>query len=186
MNLQIDLSCITPPAIAIEDSIATRLSRFSHVWHNFLRNAFNVGISGDCTQHVIWRIDHLSFPASIKYVIIHGGTNNIKSNNPTDIGNGTLCVYFLIQTKLPNARIIITGVFPRSQTFSFFRQIVNDVNIEVGNALSFYQILFFKPNDDWLQTHGKLNPQLISNDDLHLPKTGYQKYATSLFNFIIV
>ena len=58
--------------------------------------------------------------------------------------------FFVVQSKLPNARIIITGLFPRSQIFSYFCQIVNDVNIELGNACSLYQI-FFKPNDDWLQ-----------------------------------
>ena len=92
--------------------------------------------------------------------------------------------FYLIQSKLPNAQIIVTGLFPRSQKFSYFRQIVNDVNIELGNACSLYQILFFKPNDDWLQANGKLNPQLFWDDDLHLSKTGYQKFATSLFNFI--
>ena len=80
--------------------------------------------------------------------------------------------------------IIVTGLFPRSQTFSYFRQIVNDVNIELGNACSLYQILFFKPTDDRLQENRKLNPHLFWNDDLHLSKTGYQKFATSLFNFI--
>ena len=44
--------------------------------------------------------------------------------------------------------------------------------------------IIFKPNDDWLQANGKLNPKLFWNDDLHLSKTSYQKFATSLFNFI--
>ena len=72
-------------------------------------------------------------------------------------------------------------LFPRSQKFLYFCQIVNDVNIELGNTCSLYQILFFKPKDDWLQANGKLNPQLFWNDDCHLSKTGYQKFATSLF-----
>ena len=88
---------------------------------NFFRNALNLGIGGDRAKHVIWRVDNLSFPASIKYVIIHCGTNNIKFNNATDIANGILCVYYLIQSKLPNAQIIVTGLFPRSRTFSYFR-----------------------------------------------------------------
>ena len=112
------------------------------------------------------------------------GTNNFKFNNATDIANGILCVYYLIQSKLPNAQIIVTGLFPRSQKFSYFCQKVNDANIELDNACSLYQILFPKPNDDWLQANGKLNPQLFWDDDLHLSKTGYQKFATSLFNFI--
>ena len=42
----------------------------------------------------------------------------------------------------------------------------------------------YKPNVDWLQANEKMNPQLFWDDDLHLSKTGYQKFATSLFNFI--
>ena len=177
MNHQIDLSCSTPSTIVTGDSIAAGLTRFSDFWHNFFRNA--LGIGGDRTVHVIWRIDNLSFPAPIKYVIIQCGTTNIKFNNPTDTANGILCVYDLIQSKLPNAHIIVTGLF---QKFLYFRQIVNDVNIELGNACSLYKILFFKPNDDWLQANGKVNAQLFWDDDLYLSKTGYQKFATSLFN----
>ena len=100
------------------------------------------------------------------------GTNNIKFNNPTDIANGILCIYFLIQSELPSAWIIVTGLFPRSQKSSYFRQVVN-VNFELGNICSLYQILFFKPNDDWLHANRKLNPLLFWNDNLHLSKTGY-------------
>ena len=184
MNYQIDLSCSTPSTIVIGDLIAAGLARFSDVWHNFFHNAHNLGIGGDRTEHIIWRVDNLPFPASTKYVIIHCGTNNIKFNDPTDIANSILCVYYLIQSKLPNAQIIVTGLFSRSHRFSDFRQIVNEVNTELGNACSLYQILFFKLNDDWLQADGKLNPQLFWDDGLHLSKTGYQKFATSLFNFI--
>ena len=68
----------------------------------------------------------------------------------------------------------------------YFRQIVNDVNIELGNACFLYQIIFLKPNNDWLQANGKLNPQLFWDDDLHLSKTGYKKFATSLSNFVLL
>ena len=112
------------------------------------------------------------------------GTNIIKFNNPTDIANGIFCVSFLIRSKLPDAQIIVTGLFLRSQKFSYFCQIVNDVDIELGSTCSLYQILFLKPNDDWLQANGKLNPQLFWNDDLHFSKAGYQKFATLLFNFM--
>ena len=44
MNHQIDLSCSTPSTIVIGDSIAAGLARFSDVWHNFFRNALNLGI----------------------------------------------------------------------------------------------------------------------------------------------
>ena len=80
MNHQIDLSSSTPSTIVIGigDSIAAGLARFSDVWNIFFRNALNLGIGGDRTEHVIWRIDNLSFPASIKYVIIQCGTTVYK------------------------------------------------------------------------------------------------------------
>ena len=102
----------------IGDSIAAGIARFTDVCHNFFRNALNLGIEGDRTEHVICRVDNLSFQASIQCVIIHCGTNNIKFNNAADIANGILCAYYLIQSKLPNALIIITGFFPRSQKYS--------------------------------------------------------------------
>ena len=47
-----------------------------------------------------------------------------------------------------------------------------------------YTRYFLKPNGDWLQANGKLNSQSFWNYDLHLSETGYQNFATSLFNFI--
>ena len=78
MNHQIVLSCSTPSTIVIGGSIAAGLARFSDVWHNFFRNALNLGVGGDRTEHVIWRIDNLSFPASIKYAVIQCGTTVYK------------------------------------------------------------------------------------------------------------
>ena len=103
LNHQISLSCCNPSTIVNGDSIAAGLARFTDVWHNFSRNALNLGIGEDRTEHVISRVGNLSFPASIKYVIIHCGTNNTKFNNPTDIADDILSIYFLIQSKLPNA-----------------------------------------------------------------------------------
>ena len=118
-NHQINLSCSTPSTIVIGNTIAAGLSRFSHVWYNFFRNALNLSIGGDGTEHVIWRVDNLSFAVSIKYVITHCGTNNIKFNNPTDIANGILCAYSLVQSKLPNAWIIVTGPSLEAKIFVF-------------------------------------------------------------------
>ena len=67
MNHQIDLSCGTPSTIVTGDSIAAVLACFSDVWHNFFCNTLNLGIGEDRAEHVIWRVDNLSFPASIKY-----------------------------------------------------------------------------------------------------------------------
>ena len=90
----INLSCSTSSTIVTGDSTAAGLASFGDVWHNFFHNAFHLGIAGDRTEHIILRVDDLSFQASMKYVIIHCGTNIIKFNNPIDIANGILCLFF--------------------------------------------------------------------------------------------
>ena len=119
-NNQIDLSCSTPSTIVIGDLIPAGLAHFSNVQHKVFHNALTLGIGGDCTEHVIWRVDNLSFPASLKYIIIQCGTKNIKFDNPPNIADDILCTYFLIQSKLPNAQIIVTGLFPRRQKIFIF------------------------------------------------------------------
>ena len=115
-NHQTDLSCSTQSTIEIGDSITAGVASFSNTWYKFFRNALNLGIRY-CTEHVIWRVNNLSYPASLKYVIIHCGPNNIKFNHPNDIFKCILFVYFIIQSKLPNAQIIVTGLFPEAMTF---------------------------------------------------------------------
>ena len=97
--------------MVIGESIAVGLARFSNFCYTFFRNALNFGIGEDRTEQVFWRIDNLSFPAFIKNLIINSGTNNIKFSNATNISNGIVSVYFLIQSKLPNAQVIVTVFF---------------------------------------------------------------------------
>ena len=85
----------------------------------FFCNALNLRIGGDCSGHVICRVDNLSFPASKKYLIIHCGTNNIKFNNLTDIADGILCAYILIQLRLPNARTSAWSFRQKPKLFVF-------------------------------------------------------------------
>ena len=136
----------------------------------------------------IWTMQRMELKFSGYF--LHEGILWLSFNKIWDVTHRTiwrfdmelpLCVDFLIQSKLLDAQIIVAGLFPRSQNFSYFCQIVNDVNIELVIFA-----LYTRYYDDCLQTNGKLKPKLFWNDDLYLSKTGYQKFATSLFNFILL
>ena len=66
-------------AAFLGDSLVANLSRYSSVWDRHLGpfNVVNCGKGGDCTQHVLWRADHMYLPASVSVVVIHCGTNNL-------------------------------------------------------------------------------------------------------------
>ena len=85
--------------IIIGDSIAAGLSCYSNVWQTFFKELLNLGIGGDCTQNILWRVEHLPISSHLKYVIIHWGTNSVSKDSPSEIENSMH--YLTIQEKKP-------------------------------------------------------------------------------------
>ena len=118
MNHQIDLSCIIPFIIVIIDSIAAGLAHFSVVWHNFFRNALNLCIGGYRAKHVIWRVDKLSFPASMTlYTVVP-----ITSNSIIQLILPMVFYAFIIKFTLnyPMRRLLLLFFSPEATNFHIF------------------------------------------------------------------
>ena len=77
----------TSETILIGDSIVSGLTRYESVWTNFFENSINLGIGGDGTQHVLWRLRNTRISPYVKFVVVHCGTNNLDFNTPLDISN---------------------------------------------------------------------------------------------------
>ena len=61
------------------------------VWQQYYakRNAVNLGIGGDRTQHVLWRLDHGNIDGiNPKLAVLMIGTNNSGSNTSEQIADG--------------------------------------------------------------------------------------------------
>ena len=76
--------------IIIGDWIAAGLSRYSNVWQKFFKESLNLGIGGDVTQTILWRVQHLPLPSHLKYVIIHCSTNSVSKDSPSETENSIL------------------------------------------------------------------------------------------------
>ncbi len=89
------------------------------------RKAANFGIGGDRTEHLLWQIDHGELDGiAPKAVVLLIGTNNLGWNSSDEIAEGVKAVIAGIRRKLPDARILLLGVFPRSaiRTPEFIRK----------------------------------------------------------------
>ena len=53
--------------IIIGDLITTGLCRNSDVWETFCEESLNLGICGDCIQHILWRLKCWPLPSQLKY-----------------------------------------------------------------------------------------------------------------------
>src|SRR5262249_51168674 len=78
-------------------------------------NPVNLGIGGDQTGHVLWRItdghelDHLKPKAAVIMI----GTNNIGGYSAPQIAGGIHALVDQTKDKKPHIKILVLGVFPR-------------------------------------------------------------------------
>jgi lysophospholipase L1-like esterase len=75
----------------------------------------NLGISGDQTGHVLWRItdghelDHLKPKAAVIMI----GTNNIGGHSAQQIAGGIKAIVEELKQQKPDIKVLVLGVFPR-------------------------------------------------------------------------
>ena len=84
--------------IIIGDSIAYGLSRYPKVWHRYFakKSTLNLGIPGDKTQHVLWRLENVSLPDTLEYAVVHCGCNNLSDDSPRDIAGAISKIAFTL------------------------------------------------------------------------------------------
>jgi len=170
--------------IFIGDSITQGWEgRGRKVWAKFYakRNAVNLGISGDRTQHVIWRLDNGNlYRIKPKAAVIMIGTNNSGSNTSQEIADGLGVIVKQLRKKLPETKLLLLGVFPRGTNNTDKRRKVNEganaifKKLADGKAVHYLDI---GPN--FLQKDGAL-PREIMPDLLHLSEKGYTIWAESI------
>ena len=185
LDLSLNLKTIL---VLIGDSIVAGLSRYAKIWRTFFKtfHTLNYGIGGDCTQHVLWRAENATLPNSLKYVVIHCGTNNIDRDQPRDIANGVISIGLKLQEKCRGLKVIVTGLLPRHSEWSQRRKKINSFNYYLEKLCCdrFDDFYFMKQDDDWTDEDGKLDKKLYYADQLNLVEAGNRKFACSILKIL--
>ncbi len=153
------------------------------VWakHYGKRNAVNLGIGGDRTQHVIWRLDNGNLKdITPKAAVIMIGTNNSGNNSSKEIADGVEVIVKQIRTKSPKTQILLLGVFPRGKNNADKRRKVNEGANAIFSKLDdgkYVHYLDIGPK--FLQKDGTLTREIMP-DLLHLSQKGYTIWAESI------
>ena len=131
--------------LIIGDSIVSGLTRYKDIWYKYFgkNHALNFGIPGDHIENVLWRLIDLTLPDTVKYVIVHAGSNNVDKNSPKDIANGILISGHILLEKNPNLKVILSGILPRNQIGSSIREKIEIVNQILFNSCYNNSNLFF-------------------------------------------
>jgi beta-glucosidase len=153
------------------------------VWDEFYgkRNAVNLGISGDRTQHVLWRLDHGNIDGiSPKLAVVMIGTNNSGSNTSEQIAEGVKAIVEKLKDKLPKTKILVLGIFPRGADGGDPRRKVNEgANERIARLADGQQVHYLDIGKNFLATDGTLSKEVMP-DLLHLNEKSYRIWAQSI------
>ncbi len=144
--------------------------------------AVNVGISGDRTQHVLWRLDHGNLDhIHPKAAVIMIGTNNSNGNDNTaeEIAEGIKAITTKIQEKLPATKILLLGIFPRGERPNPQREKIDRVNQIISKLDDQKSVHFLDIGSKFKDKEGVISKEVMP-DFLHLSSKGYEIWADSI------
>lgn len=147
------------------------------------RNAANFGISGDRTEHVLWRLDNGNFDGlTPDLVVIMIGTNNTghREDKPEDTAAGIKAIIGRITKKCPNTKILLLGIFPRGETADHPHRKLNiAINEIIKNYADNTQVFYKDISKALMNDKGELTKEIMP-DYLHLTPEGYKRWADAI------
>ena len=172
--------------IFIGDSITQGWEgRGKEVWNKYYasRKAANFGVSGDRTEHVLWRMDNGEIIGlHPKVAVIMIGTNNIghRSSGPTETADGVKLIVSKLRKAMPETKILLLGIFPRGATATDPMRIAVAQATDQFKTIADDKHIFFQDcGRHFMSKDGELWKALMP-DLLHPIDFGYDIWARSM------
>ena len=142
----------------------------------------NQGISGDRTQHLLWRIEHDAFGSRTPPVVaIMIGTNNLPHDDPEAIARGIEAVVLAVEETLPETIVLLHAVPPRGTSPDDpMRTRVRATNQLIRRLAERDRVRWIDPWDALLEADGEGRRGHLAGDGVHLGGDGYRVWATAL------
>jgi lysophospholipase L1-like esterase len=164
-------------------------TRGSNVWNQFYghRKAINMGVSGDRTEHVLWRFEQGQLDGiKAKVAVLMIGTNNSNKNKDgtdaytdSDILEGVVAIVNQIRTRQPDTKIILLGIFPRAKTFSPQRGRLLEINQVLAKLDDGKNIFYIDFGSQYVELDGSISKGIMA-DALHPGEAGYKIWANAI------
>jgi lysophospholipase L1-like esterase len=168
------------------------------VWNaNFTDKKFaDFGVSADRTQNVLWRLQHGEGEGyTPKVVVLMIGTNNLGQevsftryrNTAPEIADGIHAIINEFQTRFPDVKILLFGIFPRGQLDSEskepMRKYAGDVNDIISKFDDGKRVFYVDIGPQFLGPDGHILPGIMSDAALiHPAQRGYEIWAKAIMD----
>lgn len=151
------------------------------------RKCLNFGVGGDQTQHVLWRFENGQIDGiKPKAAVLMIGTNNSNKNkdgseqySEAQILEGIQAIIKQIRTRLPETKLLVLGIFPRSQTFTTQRGKLLQINQALAKVADGNMVHYVDFGSQLIEADGSLSKDVMP-DYLHLSEKGYTIWAEAI------
>ncbi len=169
--------------VYIGDSIVQQFeTKGKEVWDYYYapRRTLNLGISGDRTQHVLWRIDHGNLDGvKPKLTIIMIGQNNGGHNTAQEIAEGVTAVVQRVQAKCPESKILLLAIFQRRPQITPERTVLDEANATIAKLADNKTIHYLNINSVFVQSDGSIPADLMPDFE-HPSPLGNKVWAEAI------
>lgn len=143
----------------------------------------NFGISGDRTEHVLWRIQNGELEGiHPKVAVIMIGTNNIgqnESEKPEWAAAGVKKILDVVHEKLPSTKVLLLGVFPRDVKANEKRAATVAINEIISKYGDGDKTQYLDIGQVFLDASGEI-PNDVMPDRLHPSAKGYELWYNAM------
>lgn len=150
-----------------------------------LGRVLNLGVGGDRTEHVLWRLNQAPL-AELKprVVVLMIGTNNLghQSATPAETAMGVRSVIDLLAAQCPEATIMVLGIFPRGKVMNTMRGDACQINQAIETHARRHpsgRVEFRDIGSLFVEADGTIR-EAIMPDSLHLSPDGYALWASAI------
>lgn len=157
----------------------------AEVWQEYYRsrNAFNLGFSGDRTEHVLWRIDNGALDGmKPTLAVLMVGTNNTghRMDPAAYTAEGIERIVSEVRERLPDTPILVLAIFPRHVSpHNEMRKRNEGVNRLISALDDGETVHYLDINQAFLRDDGTLRKELMP-DLLHPNSEGYRVWAEAM------
>ena len=163
--------------------------KLNAAWQRYFHRykTLNLGIGGDKTQNVLWRLEHGGVAGlQPRLIILLIGNNNMFFTPETGVEAAArgiqMCVANL-RSRFPDAALITVKIFPAHTPGHPFYEDIKKTNaaLDMLQLDSDPKVAVLDLTKDLVHPDGRLREELFSPDKIHLSQgTGYGLYAAKL------
>jgi len=158
----------------------------------YFEKAFNefhwvvAGISGDRTQHILWRLQNGNYASSKpKLLVLTIGVNNFNEDSGEETADGIKLILDWLKVNMPQTKVLLIGPLPTGLHPNSSNRIKYDIVHSIIKDYSSPQVTYLPLTKYFIKQNGDLDTNYCSGDGIHLIEPGYELWAKLLKEAVV-